>query len=105
MSGGRAFDVICVGRAAVDLYGEQTGGRLEDMLSFAKYLGGSPANTAVGCARLGLRAVMLTRVGDEHNGRFVRETLAAEGVDVSHVVTDPRRLTVGRLRRDRRRAG
>jgi 5-dehydro-2-deoxygluconokinase len=36
---------------------------------------------------------MLTRVGDEHNGRFVRETLAAEGVDVSHVVTDPRRLT------------
>jgi 5-dehydro-2-deoxygluconokinase len=93
VSGGRAFDVICVGRAAVDLYGEQTGGRLEDMLSFAKYLGGSPANTAVGCARLGLRAAMLTRVGDEHNGRFVRETLAAEGVDVSHVVTDPRRLT------------
>jgi 5-dehydro-2-deoxygluconokinase len=90
---GRAFDVICVGRAAVDLYGEQTGGRLEDMLSFAKYLGGSPANTAVGCARLGLRPAMLTRVGDEHNGRFVRETLAAEGVDVGHVVTDPRRLT------------
>jgi 5-dehydro-2-deoxygluconokinase len=36
---------------------------------------------------------MLTRVGDEHNGRFVRETLAAEGVDVSHVITDPTRLT------------
>ena len=36
---------------------------------------------------------MLTRVGDEHNGRFVRETLAAEGVDVSHVKTDPKRLT------------
>jgi len=93
VSGSRAFDVICVGRAAVDLYGEQTGSRLEDMLSFAKYLGGSPANTAVGCARLGLRPAMLTRVGDEHNGRFVRETLATEGVDVSHVATDPRRLT------------
>jgi 5-dehydro-2-deoxygluconokinase len=93
VSGARAFDVICVGRAAVDLYGEQTGGRLEDMLTFAKYLGGSPANTSVGCARLGLKAAMLTRVGDEHNGRFVRETLAAEGVDVGHVVTDPRRLT------------
>ena len=39
MSGSRPFDVICVGRAAVDLYGEQIGGRLEDMLSFAKYLG------------------------------------------------------------------
>lgn len=87
------FDLICMGRAAVDLYGEQIGGRLEDMLTFTKYLGGSPANTAVGVARLGLKPAMLTRVGDEHNGRFVRETLAAEGVDVSHVCTDPKRLT------------
>jgi len=89
----RPLDLICVGRAAVDLYGEQIGGRLEDMQSFSKYLGGSPANTAVGVARLGLKPAMLTRVGDEHNGRFVRETLAAEGVDVSHVATDPKRLT------------
>lgn len=89
----RPFDVICMGRAAVDLYGEQIGGRLEDMQTFNKYMGGSPANTAVGVARLGLKPAMLTRVGDEHNGRFVRETLAAEGVDVSHVTTDPKRLT------------
>lgn len=89
----RPFDVICMGRAAVDLYGEQVGGRLEDMLTFTKYLGGSPANTAVGVARLGLKPAMLTRVGDEHNGRFVRETLHAEGVDVGHVRTDPKRLT------------
>ncbi len=82
-----------MGRAAVDLYGEQVGGRLEDMLSFTKYLGGSPCNTAVGVARLGLKPAMLTRVGDEHNGRFVRQTLQAEGVDVSHVLTDPKRLT------------
>ena len=89
----RKFDLVCVGRAAVDLYGDQIGGRLEDMLSFSKYLGGSPANTAVGVARLGLKPAMLTRVGDEHNGRFVREALAAEGVDVGHVKTDPKRLT------------
>jgi len=89
----KAPDLICMGRAAVDLYGEQVGARLEDVSSFAKYLGGCPANIAVGAARLGLRVAMLTRVGDEHNGRFVRETLAAEGVDVSHVKTDPRRLT------------
>jgi 5-dehydro-2-deoxygluconokinase len=89
----RPLDVICMGRAAVDLYGEQVGGRLEDMLTFNKYMGGSPANTAVGVARLGLKPAMLTRVGDEHNGRFVRETLAAEGVDVSHVRTDGKRLT------------
>jgi 5-dehydro-2-deoxygluconokinase len=82
-----------MGRAAVDLYGEQVGARLEDQSSFAKYLGGCPANIAVGSARLGLKVAMLTRVGDEHNGRFVRETLAAESVDVSHVKTDPGRLT------------
>ena len=89
----RSFDLICVGRAAVDLYGEQIGGRLEDMQTFAKYLGGSPANTAVGASRLGLRCAMLSRVGDEHNGRFVRETLAAEKVDTSRLRTDPSRLT------------
>jgi 5-dehydro-2-deoxygluconokinase len=89
----RRFDLICMGRAAVDLYGEQVGARLEDVASFAKYLGGSPANTGVGASRLGLKVAMLSRVGDEHNGRFVRETLAAEGVDVSHVKTDPQKLT------------
>ncbi len=89
----RMLDVICLGRAAVDLYGEQIGGRLEDMQSFAKYLGGSSGNLAVGLARLGACASMLTRVGDEQMGRFVRESLAAAGVDVSHVRTDPERLT------------
>jgi 5-dehydro-2-deoxygluconokinase len=89
----RRFDLICFGRAAVDLYGEQIGGRLEDMGSFAKYLGGCAANIAVGASRLGLKVAMLARVGDEHMGRFVRETLAAEGVDVAQVRTDPQRLT------------
>jgi 5-dehydro-2-deoxygluconokinase len=89
----RPLDVITLGRAAVDLYGEQVGGRLEDMSSFAKYLGGCPANIAVGAARLGLKVGILTRVGDDHMGRFVRETLVREGVDVSEVKTDPARLT------------
>jgi 5-dehydro-2-deoxygluconokinase len=89
----RAFDLICLGRAAVDLYGQQLGGRLEDVQSFAKYLGGSSANLAAGTARLGLRSSMLSRVGNEHMGRFVREALAREGVDVGHVATDPQRLT------------
>jgi 5-dehydro-2-deoxygluconokinase len=89
----RPLDVICLGRAAVDLYGNQVGGRLEDMQSFEKYLGGSSGNVAAGLGRLGSRSSMLTRVGDEHMGRFVREALAHEGVDTSHVVTDPERLT------------
>lgn len=89
----RPLDVICLGRAAVDLYGEQVGGRLEDMQSFAKYLGGSSGNLAAGLARLSVKSAMLTRVGDEQMGRFVREELARQGVDVTHVRTDPTRLT------------
>jgi 5-dehydro-2-deoxygluconokinase len=89
----KKLDVICLGRAAVDLYGQQVGGRLEDMQSFAKYLGGSSGNLAAGLARLGVRSAMLTRVGNEQMGNFVREQLEREGVDVSHVRTDPDRLT------------
>jgi 5-dehydro-2-deoxygluconokinase len=87
------LDVITIGRSSVDLYGGQIGGRLEDMASFHKYIGGSPTNIAAGTARLGLRSGLITRVGDEHMGRFIRETLAAEGVDVRGVITDPERLT------------
>lgn len=89
----RALDVICLGRLAVDLYAQQIGARLEDVSSFAKYLGGSSANIAFGCARLGLRSAMLSRVGDDHMGRFLTATLAQEGCDVSHVTQDSTRLT------------
>ncbi|MFG6667629.1 5-dehydro-2-deoxygluconokinase [Halomonas sp. HNIBRBA4712] len=93
MNENKTLDLICLGRAAVDLYGHQVGSRLEDMGSFAKYLGGSSGNIAYGTARMGLKSAMLTRVGDEHMGRFVREELARAGVDTSHVVTDKERLT------------
>ena len=89
----RRLDVVTVGRSSVDLYGEQVGGRLEDMASFAKYVGGCPTNIAVGTARLGLKSALITRVGDEHMGRFIREEVAREGVDVTGVRTDPERLT------------
>lgn len=89
----RDLDLITIGRASVDLYGAQVGGRLEDMGSFQKYIGGSPTNMAVGTARLGLRSALLTRVGDEHMGRFIREELAREGVCTDGVITDPDRLT------------
>ncbi|WP_288949388.1 5-dehydro-2-deoxygluconokinase [uncultured Paracoccus sp.] len=87
------LDIITIGRSSVDLYGAQVGGRLEDMRSFNKYIGGSPTNMACGTARLGLRSALITRVGDEHMGRFIREELIREGVDVRGVKTDPERLT------------
>ncbi|HJU24722.1 MAG TPA: 5-dehydro-2-deoxygluconokinase [Casimicrobiaceae bacterium] len=89
----RPLDIICLGRLGVDFYAQQIGARLEDVTSFAKYLGGSSANTAFGCARLGLRAGMISRVGDDAMGRFLTETLAREGCDVSHIGIDPSRLT------------
>ena len=89
----RPLDVICLGRVAVDFYGHQIGGRLEDMQSFEKSLGGSSGNLAAGLGRLGSKSSMLSRVGNEQMGRFVREALATEGVDTSHLVTDPERLT------------
>jgi 5-dehydro-2-deoxygluconokinase len=89
----RERDIICLGRLAVDLYAQQIGARLEDVTSFAKYLGGSSANIAFGCARLGLKSAMLARVGNEHNGRFLTRALAAEGCDVSQIKIDPERLT------------
>jgi len=90
---GRRLDVVCLGRFGVDFYAQQIGARLEDVTSFAKYLGGSSANTAFGCARLGLKAGLISRVGDDAMGRFLVETIAREGCDTSHVGVDPTRLT------------
>ncbi len=87
------LDVITLGRASVDLYGQQIGCRLEDTASFAKAVGGCPANIAIGTARLGLRSALITRVGAEAMGGFIREQLAREGVSTQGIVTDPQRLT------------
>jgi 5-dehydro-2-deoxygluconokinase len=87
------LDVITIGRASVDLYGQQVGGRLEDMASFSKAVGGCPANIAIGTARLGLKSGLITRVGDEAMGRFIREQMEREGVATKGIVTDRERLT------------
>jgi 5-dehydro-2-deoxygluconokinase len=89
----RIFDLISMGRTIVDVYGDQVGCGLEETSSFSKYVGGCPANIAIGTARLGLRVAHVTRVGDDHHGRFLRDQLSREGVDVSHVKTDPMHLT------------
>jgi len=89
----KPLDLITIGRSSVDLYGTQVGGRLEDMGSFDKYIGGSPTNIACGSARLGLRSAVITGVGDEHMGRYIIEQLQREGVDTRGVKVDPERLT------------
>lgn len=89
----KPFDLICIGRSCVDLYGVEFGVPLERSMTFAKSVGGSPMNIAIGASRLGLRVGAITAVGKEDNGRYLKWQLAAEGVDVSAVKTDPERLT------------
>ena len=89
----KKLDLITIGRSSVDLYGGQVGGRLEDMRYFDKYIGGSPTNIACGTARLGLKSAVITAVGDEHMGRYIKEELEREGVDTTGVKVDPDRLT------------
>ncbi len=87
------FDVITMGRIGVDLYPEQVGVGLADVRTFAKSLGGSPTNVAVAAARLGARAAVITKVGDDPFGAYARRALEGFGVDARWVGTDPRLRT------------
>ncbi|MFA5711591.1 5-dehydro-2-deoxygluconokinase [Mycolicibacterium sp.] len=80
-------DVLAIGRSGVDVYPLQVGVGLEDVESFGKFLGGSAANVAVAAARLGNRSALISGVGDDPFGRFVRAELARLGVDNSYVST------------------
>ncbi|MBT0565686.1 5-dehydro-2-deoxygluconokinase [Williamsia sp. CHRR-6] len=82
-------DVLAIGRCGVDLYPHQIGVGLEDVSSFGKFLGGSAANVVVAAARLGHSAALVSGVGDDPFGRYVRGELTRLGVCDRHVVTDP----------------
>jgi len=84
-----SLEVITMGRVGVDLYPEQIGVRLPEVRSFAKSLGGSATNVAVAAARLGRRSAVITKVGNDPFGEYVRSALAGFGVDTRWVGTDP----------------
>ena len=75
------FDVLAIGRSGVDIYPHQVGLGLEEVTSFGKFLGGSAANVTVAAARLGTSAALISGVGDDPFGRYVRNELARLGVD------------------------
>src|SRR4051795_9315668 len=83
------FDLITMGRVGVDLYPQQLGVGLADVRTFAKSLGGSATNVAVAAARLGDRTAVITKVGDDPFGPYVRAALRGFGVDDRFVGTDP----------------
>lgn len=89
----RTFDVVSLGRLAVDLYADEIGVELAQVRHFSVYAGGCPANFAVGAARLGLRVAMASRIGADGLSDGLVEFLTQEGVDVRYVERDPERLT------------
>ncbi len=84
----QTLEVLTFGRAGVDIYPQQIGVGLEDVQTFGKYLGGTTANVAVAAARLGRRSAIITGVGDDPFGRFVRRALRGLSVDDRHVVVN-----------------
>jgi 5-dehydro-2-deoxygluconokinase len=86
-------DVLALGRCGVDVYPQQVGVGLEDVGTFGKFLGGSAANVAVAAARLGHPTALISGVGDDPFGRFVRRALRDLGVEDRYVVVDPEHPT------------
>src|SRR5215207_7162731 len=84
------LELLAVGRVSVDLYAEQLGVALDDVQSFRKSVGGTATNVAVAAARLGHRAAVFTRVGDDPMGDYVRWALDKTfGVDTRFVGAHP----------------
>lgn len=84
-----SFEVLTLGRVSVDLYPSQIGVSLSEVLTFEKFLGGSPTNVAVAASRYGHSSSVITRVGDDGFGEYVRSALRGFGVDDRYVGTDP----------------
>jgi len=82
-------EVLTVGRVGVDLYPEQSGVGLAEVSTFAKSLGGTATNVAVAAARLGRSAAVVTKVGPDPFGDYVRQALRSFGVSPDHVATAP----------------
>lgn len=81
-----AYDLIAIGRIGVDFYPQQTGS-FTDATTFSKSVGGSAANVAVACARLGRNVALITKVGEDRPGVYLRAALNGFGVDTRHVGT------------------
>ena len=77
----RIYDVITIGRSSIDLYSQDIGSPFNDIKGFDAFVGGSPLNIAVGCARLGVNASLLTGVGNDKVGEFIVNFLNKEGVN------------------------
>src|SRR5512143_787627 len=81
----RSYDILTMGRSSIDLYANEIGAPFTEIRSFAAYVGGCPTNISVGTRRLGLRAAVLTAVGEDPVGDFILSFLEREGVTTSFI--------------------
>ena len=89
MSPAEPIEALVFGRVLADLYPLQSETLLEDVRTFERFVGGYGGNVGIGLARLGVRTAVLSGVGDDGHGRFIRKTLAAEGVATDWIATHP----------------
>jgi 5-dehydro-2-deoxygluconokinase len=85
----RGIEAVVLGRVGVDLYPNEMRTPLREVRTFTRYVGGFAGNVATGLARLGVETAIVSRVGDEGHGEFVREFLEREGVDTRFLAVDP----------------
>ena len=83
------YDVLCMGRSSIDLYSNDVGAPFEEITSFAALVGGCPLNISVGTHRLGLKSALLTGLGKDKVGDFIRHFLEREGVEMKYSVVKP----------------
>ena len=81
----RPLDLIPMGRIAIDFNPVDYFKTLVESDTFKKYVGGSPANIAVGLARLGKKVGFIGKVSDDRFGDYVTKFFDDEGIDTSHV--------------------
>jgi len=84
----RRLDFTAIGRLCIDLNANEIHRPMEQTMTFTKYVGGSPANIAIGMSRLGNKTAFIGKIADDQMGRFIHAYLENEGIDTSNVVTD-----------------
>jgi 5-dehydro-2-deoxygluconokinase len=87
------IEAVVAGRVGIDLYPNELRTPLRDVRAYTRYVGGFAGNVATALARLGVRTAIVSRVGDDGHGQFVRDFLDGEGVDTRRLSVDPHWLT------------
>ncbi|MCY7947414.1 5-dehydro-2-deoxygluconokinase [Bacillus atrophaeus] len=84
----REFDIVAIGRACIDLNAVEYNRPMEETMTFSKYVGGSPANIAIGSSKLGLRAGFIGKIPDDQHGRFIESYMRNTGIDTTQMIVD-----------------